>query len=85
MWAFGYLWWFGRGNSGRRPARRRNILSEVEMSRISIPAGYDDGGRFEREWARSTRYGRVRSDSEQRVRSAREVELEAEMRRLGMI
>lgn len=42
--------------------------------------------RYEREWMRTGRgYGRVRSESWERARSAREAELEGEMRRLGMI
>ena len=57
------------------------------MSMMDMPARYGEAthGRREREWVRNTRYGRVRSESEQRARSVREAELEAEMRRLGMI
>ncbi|KAF3045220.1 hypothetical protein E8E12_010826 [Didymella heteroderae] len=85
LWVFGYLWWFRRSNDRTRRAwGRRGRVGEVEMSRMDVPTRYGDG-RHEREWVRTTRYGRVRSDSEQRARSAREAELEGEMRRLGMI
>ena len=50
--------------------------------------GRDGFGRYERtsEWVGTGRgYGRVRSESWERARSAREAELEGEMRRLGMI
>jgi hypothetical protein len=89
LWVFGYLWWFRRGgnsNVGRNSAwnRRGNDRGEVEMWRMDRPARYGEGRR-EREWVRTTRYGRVRSEGEQSARSAREAELEGEMRRLGMI
>jgi hypothetical protein len=85
LWVFGYLWWFRQGN-GRRGARgRRGRVGEVEMARMDTPARYGEGGPYETEWVRTTRYGRARSESEQRARSAREAELEGEMRRLGMI
>lgn len=53
------------------------------MWRMDVPGRHGDGR--EREWVRSARYGRVRIESEQRARRAREAELEGEMRRLGMI
>lgn len=85
MWVFGYLWWFRRrGNGTRRDGwRRRGAVSEGMETAPTV----DRWGRYERtsEWVRHGRYGRTRSLSWERVRSAREVELESEMRRLGMI
>lgn len=60
----------------------------MEMARTDMLAvrGRHGDGRYEREWMRAGRdYGRARSESWERARSAREVELEGEMRRLGMI
>lgn len=54
------------------------------MWQMDMPARYGEDG-HEREWMGTTQYGRVRSESEQRARRAREAELEGEMRRLGMI
>lgn len=88
LWVFGYLWWFRRGTDTRRGARgRRGRVDEVEMSTMDMPAGSGEAtyGRREREWVRNTRNWRMRSEREQRARSVREAELEAEMRRLGMI
>lgn len=59
----------------------------IEMARVDR-FGRNGIARYERtsEWVRTGRgYGRVRSDSWERVRGAREAELESEMRRLGII
>lgn len=85
LWVFGYLWWFRRENDVDRTARRIRGMGDVEIAMMGMQAGYADGG-YERNWARTTRvYARARTESEQRARTAREAELEAEMRRLGMI
>ena len=91
LWVLGYLWWFRRGSgtqgSERRWGRGAVLQRRVDMARVDR-FGRDGFGRYERtsEWVGTGRgYGRVRSESWERARSAREAELEGEMRRLGMI
>ncbi len=69
LWVFGYLEWLGR-DSGRQRAEATEM---IRMDRL---------GRYER--GRGG-YGRVRSESWARVRTATEAELEANMSRLGFI
>jgi hypothetical protein len=72
LWVFGYFWWFGRSNRGARERR------------VAVFSGSMGMVRAERQ-VRNSWYGRARSDSWERERNAREVELEREMRRLGFI
>ena len=92
LWVFGYLWWFRRGNryGGARERvwqRRGGVSGEG-----AVIGMMDRSGRYvlADDWERlaqgsGRRHGRVRSESWGRTRTAREAELESEMRRLGMI
>ncbi|KAJ8118848.1 hypothetical protein OPT61_g264 [Boeremia exigua] len=91
LWVFGYLWWFRRG--GRRRENRRGWRGgavspgQMELARMaSMGLERAGGGSHERtgEWVRTGGGNeRVRSAS-QEARNARRVELENELRLLGM-
>lgn len=81
-WVFGYLWWMSRGvHDGGA-----GVEGYMEMARMDINRAENGRREMTREWVRTGRgYGRVRDEAWERIRAAREVELEREMVRLGMI
>ncbi|KAJ4991476.1 hypothetical protein SVAN01_03123 [Stagonosporopsis vannaccii] len=85
VWAFGYLWWFRRGSQARYNTVT-GTEGHIEMARLDIERVETGRREITREWVRTGRgNGGIRREAWERVRRAREVELERELIRLGMI